>query len=702
MMIRKFLLALLLACAATSAISSISAATAPLRPSDEHSFSSALVSKFITQFHYKENRLDDAQSQSILEHYFEALDPNRNIFTASDISSFSHYSRKLDDALRKGDMEPAFKIFRLFNQRRDERAQYALQRLEQPFDFTIDEHYLFDRSDAEWPRDKKALDEIWRKRVKNDVLNLMLAEKSDEALKKTLRKRYQRYITRASQMKSEDVYEIFINAYLKSLEPHTAYFSPRASENFDINMKLSLEGIGAVLHTVEDYTVVKKVITGGPAELSGQINSEDRIAGVGQGENGEIEDVVGWRIDDVVELIRGPKNSVVRLQILPKADGLGGTGKIITLVRDKIKLEEQRVKKSVIEVTDGAIQSRIGVITIPTFYMDFDAARRGDKDYVSTTRDTRKLIEELKAEQVDGIVIDLASNSGGSLSEAISLSGLFIKSGPVVQVHDSDNRLEVNEDTDRSIAYSGPLAVLVNRYSASASEIFAGAMQDYGRAVIIGEPTYGKGTVQQMVDLNRYAVGTIDAKLGQLKLTMAQFFRVNGDSTQNRGIIPDILFPTAKLNDDIGERTLENALPWARIEAADFIPYRRDNTDLSLIQQRHLKRVDSDSGFEFLLAQAEVRKEVLDKTTVTLLMSARKAEREKQENASLERINRFRISVGLKPNEKSDFDEEENSSRDDEAFTDAVKQIELKEAAAILVDLIHMLQPDKGVAHNMI
>ncbi len=672
-----------------------------LSPAPEHSYSAVLVSKFITQFHYKENRLDDAQSRAILKEYIDALDPNRNIFTQKDIALINRYSTSLDDAIRRGDMAPAFLIYRKFNRRRIERAEYALARLEQPFDFTIDETYLFDRSDADWPEDTAALDEIWRKRVKNDVLSLMLAHKSEEELKKTLRKRYKRYITRADQMKAEDVYEAFINAYLTSIEPHTAYFSPRTSENFNINMKLSLEGIGAVLQTVGDYTVVKKTIPGGPAEKSGQFQPEDRISGVGQGHDGEIEDVVGWRIDDVVALIRGPKNSVVRLQVLPKGKEGDGVGKIITITRDKIQLEEQHAQKRVIEVPNGDQITRIGIISIPTFYMDFEAARRGDKDYVSTTRDTRKLLNELKAEGVDGVVIDLIGNGGGSLPEAISLTGLFIKSGPVVQVKDSENRLEINEDTDNGIAYDGPVAVLVNRFSASASEIFAGAMQDYGRATILGETTYGKGTVQQMLDLNRHAPRD-SATLGQLKLTMAQFFRVNGDSTQNRGVIPDIIFPTAEPSSELGESALDNALPWARIEAASYTPFSRARMDLTEVIAAHKKRTQSDDGFKYLLAQAEARKAAMAKKSVTLLKTARKAEREKQEREGLTRINHFRTSIGLEPNDISDLENEsEVATAEDESFADEVKNIQLREAAAILADIIALSADDKMAHHRM-
>ncbi len=677
-----------------------SASNAPLNPLPEHGISTLFITKFIEKYHYKESQLNDEQSSAILEQYLKSLDPNHSIFTRQDTATFERYQTVLDDALLKGDLEPAFAIFRLFNQRRIDRAEYALERLKQPFDFSLDEDYIFDRTEARWAEDEEALDEIWRKRVKNDVLTLKLSDKTEEEIQKTLRKRYELMKTRTEQFKPEDIYEFFINAYLKNLEPHTAYFSPRTSENFKIDMSLSLEGIGAVLQTIDDYTVIKKIITGGPADLSGQLHAEDKISGVGQGTDGEIKDVVGWRIDDVVALIRGPKDSVVRLQVLPKINGQSGTSKIITIVRDKIKLEEQQAKKSIIEVPYGNHVSHIGVITIPTFYMDFDAAGRGEKNYVSTTRDTQKLIDELKAENVDGIVIDLRNNGGGSLTEAVSLTGLFIKSGPVVQVHNSDGKLKLDKDTDESIAYSGPLAVLVNRYSASASEIFAGAIQDYGRGPILGEPTFGKGTVQHVLDLNRFASSNTGT-LGQLKLTMAQFFRINGDSTQNRGVIPDIIFPTAEDNADQGESSLENALPWAHIEAARFTPFSRTNTDLTAAITRHQQRIQSDSGFEFLLAQAETRKQALDKKSVTLKIEARKAEREAQETENLERINRFRISRGLEPQKKSDLQEDaEHSINDDDSFIEEVKMIQLREAAAILADVIHEPQPHKELTNQ--
>jgi len=420
---------------------SFATATNSLEPLPEHSFSAKIITQLIERFHYKKTRLDNEQSEEILEQYLKSLDPNRSFFTQEDIDSFGRYATTLDDALARGDLEPPFTIFKIYQQRRMERAKFALDHLKLSFNFDKNETYHFDRSEAPWAHDQKALDEIWRKRVKNDVLALLLTNKTDKESRTILSKRYERMITRSNQFKPEDAYEIFINAYLSTIGPHTGYFSPRSSENFNINMSLSLEGIGAALQTVDEHTVVQRIITGGPADLDGQLKTKDKIVGVAQGHDGEFEDVVGWRIDDVVSLIRGPKDSVVRLQVLHKESGINGPSNIITIVRDKVKLEEQQAKKKIMEIPSLTIKKRIGVITIPTFYIDFQAHSRGEEDYRSTTRDTRRLVDELMEEKVDGIIIDLRNNGGGSLSEAVSLTGLFIKDGPVVQIRNTMARL---------------------------------------------------------------------------------------------------------------------------------------------------------------------------------------------------------------------------------------------------------------------
>jgi len=654
--------------------------------------STVMITQLIKRYHYKDTKLSDEQSSAILDRYLDTLDPNRSFFTQKDINDFEPLRYRLDDALEQGNMEPAFLIFDHFDERRIERADYALKLLDQTFDFKKDEDYLFDRRDAAWPKDQAELDSIWRKRVKNDVLALTLAKKEPEKVIETLRKRYERIKTRANQFHSEDAYSFFMNAYLASIEPHTSYFSPRTSENFKINMSLSLEGIGAVLQTIDEHTVVRKVVPGGPADLSSQLHAEDRIVGVAQGKDGEMVDVIGWRLDDVVQLIRGPKDSTVRLQILPKKSGLDGPTKTITIVRNKIDLQEQQAKSEVIDVPTDGNTHKIGVIKIPTFYMDFEAYGRGDPDYRSTTRDTHKLLDELKAQNVEGIVIDLRGNGGGSLPEAISLTGLFIKSGPVVQIQDKNGNARTDKDEDESIAYNGPMIVLVDSGSASASEIFAGAMQDYGRATIVGEPTYGKGTVQTMIDLNNYSPKP-DIKLGQLKITMAQFFRVNGDSTQHRGVVPDIIYPTAIEDDNFGERSLDNALPWKHIHAADFVPALLTTTALDEVKARHEARISHDAGFQFLLAEAKAFKKAENTKTVSLLKDKRAQERKEEEATQRKRINTFRVASGMKPLKADDElykDEEEQIVEDDDskAFKENVDKIKLREAANSLVDLI--------------
>ncbi|MDH3326078.1 MAG: carboxy terminal-processing peptidase [Gammaproteobacteria bacterium] len=658
-----------------------------LEPLLEHGLSAVLITKIIDQFHYKKSMLNDEESEKIFEEFLKTLDPNHNVFTKKDIDQLSQFRLTLDDALLKGDLNPAFIMFRKFNERRIERANYALKRLDEKFDFSVKETFLFDREDVAWPADEKALNEIWRKKVKNDYLTLLLADKNESELKETLRKRYKRTIKRSQQLKSEDAYEFFVNAYLRNLEPHTAYFSPRTSENFNINMSLSLEGIGAALQTVDEHTVVKRIIKGGPADLGRLLNEGDKIIGVGQGQ-AEVEDVIGWRLDDVVQKIRGPKDSIVQLHILPQDSGPGGSDKYITIVRNKIKLEDQRVKKSVLEIPDGATSKKIGVIEIPTFYMDFAAASRGEKDYSSTTRDSKKIIDELRAEKVDGIVIDLRNNGGGSLAEAVSLTGLFIESGPVVQIRKSSGEIQLDEDVDKSIAYSGPLAVLVDRYSASASEIFSGAIQDYGRGTIVGEPTFGKGTVQRIVNLNNY-VKSKDSHLGQLKITMAQFFRVNGDSTQHRGVVPDIIYSTSVENDDQGESSLPNALPWAHVPAAHFKPSSQVPRDLTDAKVRHEERVKHDVGFNFLLSQAKLRQKIFSEKSLSLLESKRKGERLQRKKDRNELLNKFRVSRGIKTVSLTEdvADDTAEDAEVNEKLSSELRQVLLREAATILVDI---------------
>ncbi len=673
--------------AAPATVETVDPARITASPDQERA--TELITHFIRRYHYRNRDLNDALSEQIFDRYLEALDPNRSYFLAGDIAEFRKYRDRLDDALIRSELAPAFEIFLRLRGRLEERIDYAKSLLERGFDYTIDEDYVLDRSELPWATDRAELDAIWRRRVKNDALSLKLSGKTGEEIVETLRDRYDRLAVRIGQFDSDDVYQAFINSYTASIEPHTSYFSRQASDNFKIRMSLSLEGIGAALQTDNDYTVVRRVIPGGPAALSGTLHTRDRITGVGQGDD-PIVNVVGWRLADVVDLIRGPKDTVVRLELLPKGTPLDGPTKVIRLVRDTIKLEEQAAQKKLVDVGDAQRPLTIGVIRVPTFYTDFEARERGDRDFRSTTQDVRRLIAELLEEKVTGIVIDLRGNGGGSLAEATELTGLFIGSGPIVQVKDSTGRVSVNDDPDPDIAYTGPLAVLVDRQSASASEIFAGAIQDYRRGVVIGEPTFGKGTVQRLVDLSRFTKDN-DGRLGQLKFTIAQFFRISGESTQHRGVVPDIIFPHAIDDEDQGERSLDNALPWAAVRPARFVSGQLNDKLLDEVRMRHRKRVETDPGFQYLLAEASAAKQARDKKSVSLLETTRRATRDKMEKDSLERLNRYRSSRGLEPLEKLLTEEEEEEEElADEGQESEQEDVLRTEAARILGDIIRL------------
>ncbi len=652
----------------------------PLAPTAEQRQATRIILQLMRLHHYKRVDLDDALSREILDRYLEALDPNHNIFLQSDIEAFQRWRDRLDDDLRKDRLEAPFEIFQRFLTRLGERIAYTESLLEEGrLDFQREEYYRYDRSEAAWPANRKEADEIWRKRVKNDWLSLRLSGKEEKEIPETLRKRYDTLLGHAGQYRSEDIYQLYINAYTAAVEPHTAYFSPRSSENFNINMSLSLEGIGAALRTSNEYTVVVRVIPGGPAALSGQLQPEDRIVAVAQGTDGPFIDVIGWRLSDVVDLIRGAKGSVVRLHVLPKGAPPDDAGKRITLVRDKIQLEQQAAHAYLLEELEKERGIRVGVIEIPSFYLDIEGRINGEQDYRSTTRDVRRLLVELREQKVDAIVIDLRGNGGGSLEEATLLTGLFIPSGPVVQIRDSRGRVTVKSDPHEGVSWEGPLAVLVDRFSASASEIFAGAIQDYGRGLVLGEPTFGKGTVQTLVDLKRWAPAA-RKPLGQLKLTTAQFFRVNGDSTQFQGVVPDILFPGAEQDEDFGERAYDNALPWAHIRPAYFRRVGSGNPDLEQLRERHRQRVAKDAGFRFLLAELELMKEMEMEELLPLKADLRQAQRDRRQERIDTLEEGFLATLGL-PEEMT---EEERNRRLDEE----IDRIVVREAGQILIDLV--------------
>ena len=674
-----------------------------LSPADNQAYVTGWVRQFLSQarFHYSPKPLDDALSEQIFDAYIESLDGDRLFFLKQDIDRFAPLRTGFDDALNAGNLQPAFDIFNIYVQRVGERTAHARALLKDEFDFTRDEAYRFKRDKQPWETSSEALDEVWRQRVKNDYLRLLLAGKKPKAIVDTLDKRYANFEQRVGEIKSDDVFQTFINAYAGSIEPHTAYMNARASENFNISMRLSLEGIGAVLQRDDEFTVIRSIVKGGPADLSAKLKVGDRIAAVGQGRTGPMVDVVGWRIDDVVELIRGPKDSYVRLSVIPAANGIDGPHELVSLARQKVKLEEQAAKKRLLAWQEGERTRRIGVIELPTFYQDFEGRRRDEADYRSASRDVARLIDELKAEKVEGLVIDLRNNGGGSLTEAIELTGLFIDRGPVVQVRNQGRQVQVEQDFDAGTHWDGPLAVLVNRASASASEIFAAAIQDYGRGLIIGEPTFGKGTVQNLVDLDRFARKDSPG-LGQLRLTVAQFFRVNGGSTQHKGVVPDIAFPVTLDAEHYGESAYDNALPWSEIapashrKLADFSPL------VKVLDKRHDERSRQDPEFVWWSEDVAEYRRQRELVSISLNLEARRKERADAETRRQLRETQ-RKELGLAASDRAATDDglqadERAPDADAGKAEDERPDPLLREAAHVLVDAVDLLHEDGTLA----
>ncbi|GAB2660860.1 carboxy terminal-processing peptidase [Vibrio panuliri] len=623
----------------------------------QHRTASKRVTSRFTRSHYKHFSLDDQFSQAIFERYLEMLDFNKNIFTQSDIDNFSKWSTSIDDQLKSGDNQIAFDIYNQSMKRRYERFDYALSLLDQEMSFDVDESIELDRSEAQWPKNEQELNELWRKRVKYDALNLKLTGKDWDEIKDILGKRYNNALKRLSQTNNEDAFQLYMNAFSREVDPHTSYLSPRNADQFQQEMNLSLEGIGAVLQMTDDYTVIRSLVVGGPAAKSKKLGEGDRIISVGQ-EGEEMVDVIGWRLDDVVQLIKGPKGTTVKLEILP--EGKDAKSEVVSIVRDKVRLEDRAVKSEIIE-QDG---KKIGVLEVPSFY-------------VGLSKDTDKLLAELKEKNVDGIIVDLRNNGGGALTEATSLSGLFITSGPVVQVRDSYGRINVNADTDDKISYDGPMMVLINRYSASASEIFAAAMQDYGRAVVVGENSFGKGTVQQHRSLN-HIYDLFDKELGYVQYTIQKFYRIDGGSTQNKGVVPDIAYPTPVDPAETGESVEDNALPWDSIEKADYKQLQRNKELITQLDKQHQARIADDMEFGFIaedIARYQAEKE---DNSLSLNEKERKRISDEADQRRLERINQRQKAEG-----KESFKTLDDLPKDYEA-PDAY----LDETVSIMVDMI--------------
>ena len=652
-----------------------------MAPSARERMIARQVGALLEDNHYSQQRIDDAMSPRVMDKFLDGLDGQRSYFLASDIAEFQAYRLRFDDMIRTGDLEPAYAMFARYQQRNRERIRHALALLDQSPDFTLDESFEFDREKASWPTTTAELDELWRKRVKNDAISLLLAGKTWDEAREVLRTRYDRVLKRADQVKPEEVFEVFLNAYARTFDPHSNYFSPRNSEEYKIQMSLNYEGIGASLQLIDDYVTIMNLIEGGPAAASGALSVNDRITAVGQGKQGPLTDVVGWRIDDVVQLIRGKGGTIVRLQILPVGAAPGSPERVLEFTRGKVTLEAQAARKELKTIKRGDTEYRVGVINVPGFYSDYDGQRAGDKNYRSTTRDVRRLIEELKEEKIDGLVIDLRGNGGGFLPEAQSLTGLFVDQGPVVQVQFSNGEREVLDDPDAGIAYDGPLVVVIDRFSASASEIFAGAIQDYRRGVVVGQRSFGKGTVQNLVPLSRWSARPVN---GQLTVTIGKFYRVTGESTQHRGVEPDVELASPISLKDIGESALDDALPWDRIDRAEFRALDTRLPSIAKLALEENSRQGRDPDYRWLVEDIAALNRLRDQRSISLNLETRRAERTQLEANRLARENSRRIARSESP--LASIEDLDSSKQPD---------VVLDQSAEVMVDMLKLSAPAK-------
>ncbi len=654
-----------------------------LAPSERHARTAKRIGTMLVNNHYRRvSTIDDRMSEEIYQRYLDSLDGQRSYFLASDIAEFDRWKHQFDNMIQSGKVEPAFFMYARLQQRNRERIEHALKLLETEPDFTRAETFEFERKKAPWPTTREELDELWRKRVKNDALTLALTGKPWSENAETLRKRYERVLKRAEQVTADEVFEVVMNAYARTFDPHSSYFSARNSEEYRIEMSLSYEGIGATLQSEDDYASIVNLLPGGPAAAAGTLGIKDRITAIAQGQE-PFQDVIGWRLDDVVDLIRGKGGTVVRLQVLPAGAAPGSAEKVVEITRGKVTLESKASKKQRVQVTRNGKPVHIGVISVPTFYRDVDAEARNDRDFRSTTRDVARLLAELQEEgPMDGLVLDLRGDGGGFLPEATALTGLFIDRGPVVQLKTSDGRVEVLDDPSPGALYDGPMVVLIDRYSASASEIFAGAIQDYGRGYVIGQRSFGKGTVQNLVPLDRWTQTPVE---GQLTVTIGKFYRVTGESTQHRGVEPDIVLPSSINMEEVGESALEAALPWDRISAASF---RRTSLSRPLpsaaeLEQAEAARATNDPDFRWLVESIEANNRLRDQKVLSLNLAERKAEREQLDAERLKRENERRAKLRKPP-----FATLEEMEKSDEVSGDKAPDILLNRTAEIMGDII--------------
>ncbi|MBT5105972.1 MAG: carboxy terminal-processing peptidase [Porticoccaceae bacterium] len=643
---------------------SVSLSAVAIAPIEKQTEQTALFREILDRLatrHYRGQDINDDLSQRYLSTYIEMLDPLKSYFLQSDIEEFNQWSTKLDDLARRGDVAPGFVMFNRLRDRLLEQLQANIALLESDyeFDYSVDETLVLDGEERQWMLTDSEQRDYWRKRIKDSMIRLLLNDKEPVKARELLVKRFSNQITQMEQRDSQDVFQLYANALASLYDPHTSYFSPRTTENFQINMSLSLEGIGAELRTEDEYTKVARVIPGGPADLQGILKASDKIIAVAQGDE-ELVDVIGWRIDDVVELIRGAKDSTVRLELIEGGSDSADSTKVIAIVRDKVKLEEKSAQSKIININQNGTDLKLGVIDIPAFYMDFEAYRKRDPEYKSTTRDVYKLLSELREEQVDGIVLDLRNNGGGSLHEATMLTDLFIGTGPVVQIRNAYQQVSRDQRAMMRAAYNGPLLVMINRLSASASEIFAGALQDYGRAVVVGSQSFGKGTVQDVTGLSS----------GQLKLTVSKFYRVSGDSTQHRGVVPDIEFPSLYDKQEVGESQQDNALPWDNIHSVPFKPLAGVKQFVPLLDAEHKLRISQDPDFLHLVNTLELSNSWDADKAVSLNIEKRRARSSDWDTQRFLLENKRRKLKGLELYADQKAWKNDNKDSDDDA-TDA-------------------------------
>jgi carboxyl-terminal processing protease len=676
-MLKKILLvtftAAVLACHASPKPQPMVQGMSNIVPDEKQALVCKEIVALIENYNYKKIKVNDSISSLVLDKYIKELDPYKNYFLASDIKEFEKFRFTLDDDFRIGDLNAPFYIFNVYLKRYNEFLSFASTEIKAKQNYNSNDTYVFDREKMPWAKSKAELDNLWKKRVKYDLVNLKIAGTPDAKNIETLTKRYGALQTQTSKLNSQDVFQTVMDAFTETIDPHTNYFNPSNAQQFNEDMARSFEGIGAKLQLENEILKIAEVIPGGPAFKSKLLSAGDRIIAVAQG-NADFEDIIGWRIDNSVSKIKGPKGTKVRLKIIPAGKEMSSKPVIVELTREKIVMEEQSAKKKVQTVLSDGKPYKIGIITVPAFYADFKAANAGDPNYKSTTRDVRLLIDTLKnKDKVDAIVMDLRANGGGSLVEAIDLTGLFIDKGPVVQVKDLKGDVEVSEDTNAGVVWSGPLGVMVDRLSASASEIFAGAIQDYGRGIIMGTQTYGKGTVQSSIDMNRLVNPSIlqrlaalvnkagvtlktdnGVKLGQINLTMAKFYRVTGSSTQHKGVMPDVEFPSLYPMDKIGEDTEPSALPWDEVRKSNFTPVANLTPVKAELVKLHQQRMDKSLDYKMLQEDLAEAKKSRDDTSISLNEAKLKAERDSVETKNLAKINALRASRGLSPVKKGD------------------------------------------------